>query len=36
MRYSEIETEETEGLSKAQGPVFNSTLHIAAQNEAFF
>jgi hypothetical protein len=35
MKYREIETEETEWLSKAQGPVFNSMLHIAAQNEAF-
>jgi hypothetical protein len=35
MRYREIETEKTQGLSKAQGPVFNSTLHIAAQNKAF-
>jgi hypothetical protein len=34
-RYRKIETEETEELSKAQGPDFNSTPHIAAKNEAF-
>jgi len=34
IKWKKIETETNEGLSKAQGPVFNSMPHGAAQNEA--